>query len=339
MNFYSFFYRGASESSTTIGKAVSSTGDRISPSKSASLGRPSRPRTAPPNRAYSKSSRSESAHPVSDIGAFYRKDVTDAVVSSKKQPSTTTTTTPSAGIQDQNCYFYSICKKKMIIIIRKKRYSYLFPLVLLKCIKRNQQQIIINPQKTYFILYHSGLILHYNATQFAFFCISTSVKNMLQKFEVHFFLSTLHNLIIHKLHKRCQLKEVVQGEIFHEYKFQKGLPPSSTRFEKLRLCIPKKNYLHMQQQQLRKGWGGKQQHSSKLCGQRHHIYFPSQEVEPSLRPNAWPRDLHQPPRLHLQWLQVRHQCTKDLLNQDLRCSSLSKLRSNSLKNDKDPVSP
>ena len=93
-----FFYRGASESSTTIGKAVSSTGDRISPSKSASLGRPSRPRTAPPNRAYSKSSRSESAHPVSDIGAFYRKDVTDAVVSSKKQPSTTTTTTPSAGI-------------------------------------------------------------------------------------------------------------------------------------------------------------------------------------------------------------------------------------------------
>ena len=96
MNFY-FFYRGASESST-IGKAVSTTGDRISPSKSASLGRPSRPRTAPPNRAYSKSSRSESAHPISDIGAFYRKDVTDAVVSSKKQPSTTTTTTPSAGI-------------------------------------------------------------------------------------------------------------------------------------------------------------------------------------------------------------------------------------------------
>ena len=93
---FTFFYRGASESSS-IGKAVSSTGDRISPSKSASLGRPSRPRTAPPNRAYSKSSRSESAHPVSDIGAFYRKDVTDAVVTSKKQPPTTTTT-PSAGI-------------------------------------------------------------------------------------------------------------------------------------------------------------------------------------------------------------------------------------------------
>ena len=77
------FSRGASEHSTTIGK-VSSTTDRISPSKSASLGRPSRPRTAPPNRAYSKSSRSESAHPVSDIGAIHRKDVTDSA--SKKQP-------------------------------------------------------------------------------------------------------------------------------------------------------------------------------------------------------------------------------------------------------------
>ena len=113
---FTFFYRGASESST-IGKAVSSTGDRISPSKSASLGRPSRPRTAPPNRAYSKSSRSESAHPISDIGAFYRKDVTDAVVTSKKQPPTTTSTTMTpSGIGPKEVFLQQLQKNSAKII-------------------------------------------------------------------------------------------------------------------------------------------------------------------------------------------------------------------------------
>ena len=77
------------DSSSTHRGTSSSGGDhRISPSKSASLGRPSRPRTAPPNRASSKSSRSESAHPVSDTGAIKRQDTVDAR-KSQQQLSTT----------------------------------------------------------------------------------------------------------------------------------------------------------------------------------------------------------------------------------------------------------
>jgi len=76
------------DSSSTRGTSSSGAGagdHRISPSKSASLGRPSRPRTAPPNRASSKSSRSESAHPVSDTGAIKRQDTVDGSTTARKQ--------------------------------------------------------------------------------------------------------------------------------------------------------------------------------------------------------------------------------------------------------------
>ena len=74
---------------TTGPASTRGSGDhRISPSKSASLGRPSRPRTAPPNRVSSKSSRSESAHPISDTGGLViKKDTLDGGRKSLQQPS------------------------------------------------------------------------------------------------------------------------------------------------------------------------------------------------------------------------------------------------------------
>ena len=91
INIYSYFSHTLyfrPDSTSTRGTSSSGGDHRISPSKSASLGRPSRPRTAPPNRASSKSSRSESAHPVSDTGAIKRQDTVDAR-KSQQQLSTT----------------------------------------------------------------------------------------------------------------------------------------------------------------------------------------------------------------------------------------------------------
>ena len=92
------------DSTSTRGTSSSGGDHRISPSKSASLGRPSRPRTAPPNRASSKSSRSESAHPVSDTGAIKRQDTVDARKSQQQLSATS-----AVGKTKYNTFLFYCC--------------------------------------------------------------------------------------------------------------------------------------------------------------------------------------------------------------------------------------
>ena len=114
------------DSSSTHRGTSSSGGDhRISPSKSASLGRPSRPRTAPPNRASSKSSRSESAHPVSDTGAIKRQDTVDARKSQQQL-----STTSALGKHRIIKFILNIGKfrKKKSTNFGKKSKNFMFPI-------------------------------------------------------------------------------------------------------------------------------------------------------------------------------------------------------------------